>query len=134
MTNCLLQEALWSEKIRMQRTTVTCLPHFHKKPPTLYMAIMDICKFFIMILFLIPMEFSFLWIITCTLGTGMFLYMVKTRFWLMLKLKSDWLYSNVTRVCIGLCKTDCQRLVSDGKDQLPVQWCTVLQIYCKPDI
>lgn len=45
---------------------------------------------------------------------------------------SDWLYSNVTRVCIGLCKTDCQGLVSDGKDQL--QWCTVLQVYCKPDI
>lgn len=134
MINCLLQEALWSEKIRMQRKTVTCLPHFHKKPPTLYMAIMDICKFFIMILFLIPMEFSFLWIITCTLGTGMFLYMVKTRFWLMLKLRLYfWLIvQQCYMACIGLCKTDCQRLVSDGKDQL--QWCTVLQVYCKPDI
>lgn len=101
MTNCLLQEALWSEKIRMQRKTVTCLPHFHKKPPTLYMAIMDICKFFIMILFLIPMEFSFLWIITCTLGTGMFLYMVKTRFWLMLKLRLYvWLIVQQCYTCV----------------------------------
>lgn len=101
MTNCLLQEALWSEKIWMQRKTVTCLPHFHKKPPTLYMAIMDICKFFIMIFFLIPMEFSFLWIITCTLGTGMFLYMVKTRFWLMLKLRLYvWLIVQQCYTCV----------------------------------
>lgn len=101
MTNCLLQEVLWSEKIQMQRKTVTCLPHFHKKPPTLYMAIMDICKFFIMILFLIPMEFSFLWIITCTLGTGMFLYMVKTRFWLMLKLRLYvWLIVHQCYTCV----------------------------------